>query len=903
MIYCTDYRGNGLGNWQEIDPWNGFEYILNYTIPSSPSKATYKIGVSSSWGEDNGTVQFVNKSEDGANANANGSTVREVAVQSAAPAGVRKSALRVAPVLRSVIHTNATPKAAPDGYMADSNFGKENPEKYTYTLHKSNNWTHTFEGLEEYDPDGNPYVYYVVETGCSETNYWIDSYKEEGGTFTITNKTVKNGPVTVTKSVSGTTLPTDFYITNDYNNERFDLTNATGSNPYTWTIQDVPLDTIITFTEHNLQVNGYSLNVNGTATTEDSATAVATWSGTSATAELVNDYTQKTGSLQINKRVMKNNDVDTDDAGIYYFNVYKAEDVVEGALKEDAVPVASNVAITVTAGEGSKTVNDLPLGGYYVFELTGEGGDPITNGKATFVGKFYTVTGAENPAMVAEETTVEVTVTNTYETVTVTGTKTWNIDSNDLPADPTLVLTRVSEKPGAEGETVTVENGQPVWAAATGSKVRTYTYSDLPKYDDEGYAYTYSVAETSFTLNGVEYTVTKNGTTYTVSPDDGKVRVEADGNNISNTELTSKGITKTWGNVKEDSKLTSITYRITRGIVIGSETTDDTTFNSAPTSTVTVTRTQTGYKVTDSYGTVLKEDDAQTIDWGYQWTGLETFGSFKTASAGDQIPGAEEGEKYANDQYLRGAFAYNMEETRFVYDETTYTVEKDEANSSKYVVKVNGEVTDKWITQREGNAFTNTLNDTWIKVKKIWKENDHEVAVPLTGIQSIQVTLYRNGKTSGEAIDASTRKPPVSEAAPFTLTVDSNATADNDVIINEVYEWTISGLDKYYLNDSGALAQYEYYIVETEPAGWTISGYNNGELDENDKPKNQTAQEAKVMEDGTITVTNSCYTYTLPSTGGAGTTAFTIGGVSILALAALWFIWDQRRRYNAIDDR
>ena len=50
-----------------------------------------------------------------------------------------------------------------------------------------------------------------------------------------------------------------------------------------------------------------------------------------------------------------------------------------------------------------------------------------------------------------------------------------------------LTLTRTSAKADSTEETVNVV---PVWDGAN------YTYADLPKYDGEGYAYTYDVNET-----------------------------------------------------------------------------------------------------------------------------------------------------------------------------------------------------------------------------------------------------------------------------------------------------------------------------------------------------------------------------------------------------------------------
>ena len=115
---------------------------------------------------------------------------------------------------------------------------------------------------------------------------------------------------------------------------------------------------------------------------------------------------------------------------------------------------------------------------------------------------YETVDGHSNP-------TAQVNLTNTLPTTTVEGTKTWNVPG-DLPADPMLKLTRVSAKVGATDEVVqnadTMADLQPTWSSGEGS-VRNYIFTDLPKYDNEGYEYTYTVKEVSFTYADVDYVI------------------------------------------------------------------------------------------------------------------------------------------------------------------------------------------------------------------------------------------------------------------------------------------------------------------------------------------------------------------------------------------------------------
>ena len=325
MFYCTDYEGNGWGTWSKITDWNGNDYYLSYTIPSSPEEATYKIGVSSAWGIDSGTVTFMNKPENGRGLNAISSAAGRFMSYMTKPVKAllgagngddnngQSNGTRTVPV----VHADATPPAPPTDYVDDSNFKK------TWTLRHTDDsntdWKHVFENLEKYDPDGNEYVYYVVEKERTPNEYWVDKYEkdETTGTITITNKKETTGVVRVTKTFSGVSqLPDDFQITNSFNSEVFtvDGRNGTiapsGTNPYTWTISDVPAGTTVTFTETGIQVNGYNLTVNSSATAADSAavTSGSAIAGAEITAELINAYELKKTSVTLKK-------VDKDDVG------------------------------------------------------------------------------------------------------------------------------------------------------------------------------------------------------------------------------------------------------------------------------------------------------------------------------------------------------------------------------------------------------------------------------------------------------------------------------------------------------------------------------------------------------------------------------------------------------------
>lgn len=256
------------------------------------------------------------------------------------------------------------------------------------------------------------------------------------------------------------------------------------------------------------------------------------------------------GSLVINKEVFLGTEPDVSaPETTYTFGIFKAP-YTQGA---EPVRVAD---LSVTGAKGSTTVLNLEYGDYVVYELDDEG-NPITGEHATIGGKYYTVEYSDGPAVPAaggENQAPEINVKNTVETVSLEGTKTWDIISETLPADPVLTLTRVSAKPDSEPEIVKdADNNaqQPVWSDVEGeSNKRHFSYADLPKYDAEGYEYTYTVSEAQFTVDGKTYTVTKENDTYVVKLDDVIVKTfivtQDNQNNITNTEKKEFSFTKEW---------------------------------------------------------------------------------------------------------------------------------------------------------------------------------------------------------------------------------------------------------------------------------------------------------------------------------------------------------------------
>ena len=175
---------------------------------------------------------------------------------------------------------------------------------------------------------------------------------------------------------------------------------------------------------------------------------------------------------------------------------------------------------------------------------------------------------AANESVDSSTTAGTFAFTNSLPTTEITGTKVWKITGDVPTTNPTLKLTRMSAKAGSKTETAVNGNEgvefketaattdtlyQPSWQEGTVPK--TFTYSNLPKYDNEGNEYTYSVTEASFefTVNGENnssttytYTVTENGIV-TSSPAGGPdFKVSQSDNIITNEELTKFEFEKEW---------------------------------------------------------------------------------------------------------------------------------------------------------------------------------------------------------------------------------------------------------------------------------------------------------------------------------------------------------------------
>ena len=572
--YCTDYTiESPWGNdnheyWGTFKPLKFVDGVATFTfeIPSSPSTATYNLATSSEWGLDALELEFVNPPNGNRNAGKLMSSPRKNSVSTPLRAGDAGNDDDNSNDSRDGNGSNTTTAVVPNkpaGYIEDPDFEVQTARLTANGTDPTKNWKHLFTGLDMTDSDGNPYYYYIVETDCHPEFYHVSAYSDavnataadKDRKLTVTNQAV--GKIVVKKTFMGVTeedLPTlqnGLIVTVTGPNAGGDGVNT---KTITWSdglATGVTVDNLVLGEDYDITESfandettqailaKYVVVSEGTVDHFDDVVSLI-HPGTNDVKELVNKY--RRGSLKINKEVQKNGTTDSADNGTYWFAVYAAEDVnpaVEATNDTPAVPAMPKLgtspawkgSVTVNGGTGNATAPDLYLGDYYVFELTGEFGDVVTDG-AGIGGKYYSVTGSGSTATVSADhlTDQEVTVTNNFETTSKTATKTWN-DSpkNTNPVHPTIYFKLYYRTSSGDvaldgAELKELEHG-----------ITSVTWSEVPKYDENGNEYEYLVKE-YVQKDGGEYV--ENDVHYTEAAPNGYLNTEL-GLTVTNTQSES----------------------------------------------------------------------------------------------------------------------------------------------------------------------------------------------------------------------------------------------------------------------------------------------------------------------------------------------------------------------------
>ena len=191
-------------------------------------------------------------------------------------------------------------------------------------------------------------------------------------------------------------------------------------------------------------------------------------------------------------------------------------------------------------------------------------------------------------------------------------------------------------------------------------------------------------------------------------------------------------------------------------------------------------------------------------------------------------------------------------------------------------------------------TVTNTLTD--VSARKVWTSLDNQFTLNPANLPDITLTLKQT--TAEAAADG--------DKIIATVTLGWDAEAGKVVAKNldgwqfgEVVEYTAPegskniwwGYKWYNLPayDAGGNI-YRYYVVEKTPVG---SGW---QLVTDDTNATNTAPIPANSENRVFQITNTPITYTLPETGGIGTLPFTLGGLLLMAAAALLLGQEIKRR-------
>ena len=634
-----------------------------------------------------------------------------------------------------------------------------------------------------------------------------------------------------------------------------------------------------------------------------------------------------TGSLQITKTIQKNGGTDTSATGTFYYAVYNEPYNAEASPAQTPVRTGS---IEVTA-DGTKTVTEdqMPLGTYYVYELTGQNGTPIISGNDGIIdeinGTVYQVTGSGAATSVGT-TAGTASLTNNKETVNVEVEKNWQDNNNAKGKRPSELKVTLSN-----GTEVILNSGNNWKAAING----------LQKYNSEGqlivYTWTEETIGNGYTLIGTSIDsvtgsdgVVTETTTLTNGPDE-----------HYNPTTTFTG-TKTWnddGTIRPD-EIVVILYK---GEGEQKEEVDRKTLEKKEDGSNIWTYEFTNIPVFDEQGNVIKYSVEEVLPNGYSCTLNESTSSapgYERDTDNDQVfvnePNAEMSIstgvnlgfiviKHGNDfiiwtprkaseaelaeikQKVAGQAIGDSEFSQIlsrpsenVYGVPNNDIKKGNMTASIYMdgdtVKVHfgnknwsqlawGQLA---YTYTPGNAdLINTQTITSLEFYKKWINSSGE---EFDWDNDIQVTVRRNGDNSFSLV-YNLAKTDIVNGNTINPTPNNDGDPKIKVSVTEnegvkTYLFTIDGLD--YANENNE--KYIYTVTETNAQ---LDGYIAPSYSNTSAPTGATA----AYDKGTII--NQQAGVELPSTGGPGTNLIYLLGIMLSGFAGTGMLMKRRRRNTA----
>ena len=716
--------------------------------------------------------------------------------------------------------------------------------------------TYTFNNLAKYDTEGYLYEYKVSEnaidgyttrvngrnfinimsnidetTNVTGTKTWIDGGKthinSEEISLTLTRTSAKPGSVKETVEVTPT------WNGNTYTFNGLPKYDTEGY-LYTYEVSESKMDGYTTISNKNNFINIISsinnkFSITGTKTwidggkahnnateivltltrtstkpgsVEETVVATPTWDGNTYTFSELNRYDSE-GYLyeyKVAENPVKGYTTRVDGRNFINImsNIDNKMDVTGTKTWVDGGKTHINseeIALTLTrtsakVGSAEETVEVTPAwnGNIYTFSNLA---------KYDAEGYLYTYKVSEAQIRGYDTTTSGNNFTNTMseinDKIEISGTKTW-VDggkTHNNAGEITLVLTRISTKPGSVEETV---EATVVWDG------NTYTFSNLAKYDTEGYLYKYKVTENAINeyttkvdgrnfiniMSNIDETINVTGTKTWV--DGGKQHNNATEITLALTRISAKArsveetveVTPTWdGNTytfnglsKYDVEGYLYTYKVSEVQIKGYDTT--TSGNN-----FTNTMSNINDKI-DVTGTKTWVDGGKTHNNAKEIILVLTRTSTKTGSVEETVVATP------------------------TWDGNTYTfndLAKYDTEGYLYEYKVVENAINGYTTVQDGRNFINTISDINEKINVIGTKTWIDGGIEHDNTTEITLVLTRTSTKSGS----------VEETVEVTPTWDGST-------------YTFSNLAKY--DAEGYL--YEYKVAENPVDGYTtkVNGYN-----------------------------------------------------------------------------
>lgn len=526
-----------------------------------------------------------------------------------------------------------------------------------------------------------------------------------------------------------------------------------------------------------------------------------------------------------------------------------------------------------------------------VFSAANGGGTyPIADNTTMISG--YDITNVDN------NIGTQTDITNTMETVNLTGTKIWadtinGVDYSSLMRPENLTLV-VYKETGTAKTLVKVSKQPPISWVKGDNGTWTFTFSDLPLYNPDNTVIQYHVKEDTVPTG---YTVSNNdlSATFTAADEGKTITVANNSEGIKNTLITKKVTgTKTWVDTVNgqpfdiqpesialtlyqsvDGKTPTVTtthpeptwvknggtWTYTyEGLPSVDKNGKDITYSVVetvvPGYTKKETSTSTGTNITNTLDTVTltatKTWDDQNNNYGTRPSGWNTDGreGLYTVYADGVVMNPQ-----PTKTWTQGADSNHWNFT--VSNLQKYKLDNGEAKEIVYTVQEDT-MPVGYTQQQSGNAITNTLTTVSISGNKIWDDETN-----IAGKRPENISLKVQSKIGVDGTWAD-------------MSVQPTASWSNKD--SERWTYTYSGLPRY--NTSSPQTEMYYRVVETDiPTGYTSDQRDGAEGTRDTASGNVTEatitntyasgsiQIAKVFGEGTSNTTHPIATFTIKKDG------------------------------------